>query len=488
MSLYNKLKEYIDLIVNDESNIEELIKDKNKFVQCDWDKLVEKYENIPQIVANEFIVRKEDLGNKVGIDLMTIIYNQKYPEEFFNQNYIKDLLDIEEEKYEELMGEYIGLKKYNDLWHNLFYCNQWYFSEKFILENAEHFINFPYSFQRYQKVPIEFYDKYINDERFTYINTSDQDIPVDFIKKHIRKHYKKCYIDKISNIQGLTEELFVEFINYPELKDVDVQIDLWNNVGGFNISEEFINKNIHNINKYYLPSKSPWKYILSNDISYSDELIERNIVYIDSKLLFNNSSNMQYAETFILKYWDLKGVQIKDVLNQKNIINMDNFIEKLLSNNKITFDDINKSTNISLNIIEKYHNELDFNCICYYNTNITISFFIEKILIWYPAFVIDPLEYLNIENASENTIKYFINNYYKKHDNENINLFYEFVNDIIKVDSSCYSVELINLIKSYHTSKTNSKIDMTQMASLSDPNILYNFSLTNILQKKNMNY
>ena len=157
-----------DSIENDNTKIIDLINQKNNFTQEDWNYLVENYDNVPIEVANEFIVRKEDLGKKAGINLEILIYNQDYPEDFYLQEFIKELLDITQDYYQEIMDEYYSRPTYGILWQSLLLSKQHFFSEKFILDNAEHFIG-TYQLQRYQTVPIEFYEKYIDDKRLHYI-------------------------------------------------------------------------------------------------------------------------------------------------------------------------------------------------------------------------------------------------------------------------------------------------------------------------------
>lgn len=107
------LEFYIDKISENELNINELIKNKNKFSQDDWDFIAETYYNIPEIVLNKFIIRKENLGKEVGINYYIIYkYNpiiQEFKNKFYDQTYIKELEEMiknNKEEYEQIMGIY----------------------------------------------------------------------------------------------------------------------------------------------------------------------------------------------------------------------------------------------------------------------------------------------------------------------------------------------------------------------------------------------
>ena len=252
MSL-QKLNKLIDDVKKDENNLQILLDCKDEFTQEDWDDVTENYENIPEIVSNAFIIRKINLLEEPedGINIIIHIHNQHHPEEFYAQPYIKELLDMDEDEYFEIMGNY-AYSEGGDIWKELFYCKQHYFSEKFIMENVDHIISNT-SLQRYQTVPIEFYEKYIDDERLKYVAIGDQDIPLTFIKNNIKKHHEKLGITTIINDRNLdlTEELFREFLSYKELSSEKCRNALWLSVGAYKISEEFIRCNLDKINREY---------------------------------------------------------------------------------------------------------------------------------------------------------------------------------------------------------------------------------------------
>ena len=127
-----KLMDLISKVEEDKQNIKKLIESKNNFSQEDWDFVTESYENIPELVANSCIIRKENLGKEVGINFIISLYNQDYPEDFYSQDYIKELLDMYEEDYNQIMGQYQSLLCYDKQWKNLFYAKQCSFGKKFI--------------------------------------------------------------------------------------------------------------------------------------------------------------------------------------------------------------------------------------------------------------------------------------------------------------------------------------------------------------------
>ena len=94
------------------------------------------------------------------------------------------------------------------------------------------------------------------------------------------------------------------------------------------------------------------------------------------------------------------------------------------------FKSIKNNTEINnikdiIELIEKYHSELDLNAVCYHNININLDFFKNNILKWNPQLKLAIDEYLCIENASENNMQFFINTFYEKYDTEEIALFFK---------------------------------------------------------------
>ena len=172
-------------------------------------------------------------------------------------------------------------------------------------------------------------------------------------------------------------------------------------VGAYNISEKFILQNLEFINKNFDNDEvediincynSPWVFIGWNKINYSEKLYQDNIEYIDLNLLFKKTTifkhdnNSQFSKEFIKKYWNYnnKIINFKYLLAQKNIINMDDFVENLITKKLITFTDLSNCKNISLNIIKKYKDKLNLEYIIYYNENIDLDFFQNCILKEFP--------------------------------------------------------------------------------------------------------
>ena len=369
---------------------------------------------------------------------------------------------MDEDEYFEIMGNY-AYSEGGDIWKELFYCKQHYFSEKFIMENVDHIISNT-SLQRYQTVPIEFYEKYIDDERLKYVAIGDQDIPLTFIKNNIKKHHEKLGITTIINNRNLdlTEELFREFLSYKELSSEKCQNALWLSVGAYKISEEFIRSNLDKINREYKDIfitglfSCPWVLIVQNGVDYSEELIEENIKYIDLNRAFDTSGfdlddlewkKKQYSPDFIKKYWNYEGVDATNLIYQDSVHEMSDFFEKLIDEDKIEPSLIlNHLNNSSLSYIEKYKSVLDFERVCRNNKNITIPFFVDKIMKWYPELSLKITTYLHIENASENNILFFIKSFYKKYNEAEILLFFKLAADIINKYPDKYSDHVKDII------------------------------------------
>ena len=502
-----RLIRHIKKIEQQEDKLIHLVNEREHYTYSDWDHVTENIA-IPLIIANDFILRREviedDQDERTGIDFVIVLYNQHYSEEFYTQTYVKDLLNMYEEDYHAVMGAYNSLTFGYKLWYNLFYCNQWVFSKTFILDNIEdittQFTEDEHSYQRYQTVPIELYEKYI--DKLTYINFDDQEIPIWFIKKYIRTYPELIDVSSVYHTENLQEDTFIDFLSYPELSDKKYQDVLWLTVGRYHISEAFIRDNLEHINKIYSKScwitngyKSPWMLILQNSIHYNETLFEENI----DELINGCPSRMEsifsmneFSSEFIYQFLNKKygsilssdetyTNEIKNILNQKSIESMDDFVEELLNNNKITFEKINRSKYLSLNMIEKYHDHIDFTYICHYNRNITLDFFIHKILQWTPNLILDIATYLQIDKYSEKTINYFIESYYTRYDETEIDLFYSFVHDLMN-DDTTYSDKLVFHIRNHKKERENT-LDCSKISSLHDPNILYKHSLYSLQRK-----
>ena len=67
--------------------------ERNNYSQNKWNEISDNYENMSEEFANKFITRKCDLGKINGLNLVIIMHTQQFSEEFYDQDYIKELLD-----------------------------------------------------------------------------------------------------------------------------------------------------------------------------------------------------------------------------------------------------------------------------------------------------------------------------------------------------------------------------------------------------------
>ena len=164
------------------------------------------------------------------------------------------------------------------------------------------------------------------------------------------------------------------------------------------INRDFKSDEVESITNFYT---NPWILIGWNKVTYSEKLYEDNIEYINLELLFQPHSILKYdnktelSKEFIEKYWDYNYKDkdededeeededefsyeyqkyLKDLLSQKSIIQMDDFIEHLIKTNNVNFNILSESKNMSLNLVKKYHKELDLEYVCYYNENLDLDF------------------------------------------------------------------------------------------------------------------
>lgn len=458
-----------------------LSENRDKYTKEEWEKVAEEYE-FDEDEVNKLIVRKEDLGKKNGLDFLVLMYNQKFSEEFYNQSYIKELLNMSEDEYHEIMGRYNSLETCGYLWQNLFYINQWEFSEKFLIENVENFI-YTYHFQRYQNVPISIYEKYIDDEKFEHVNAYDQEIPAWFIHKHMKKHANKFHINNFSKVEGLTEDMFLEFLTYDYFKDESNNKDLWNCIGYFNPSEEFLKNNIDRINvkeKRY----NPWVNILSSDnnkVKYSINFIEENLDFFNINLLFNGKIDL--SEEIIKKHHPKSKSDFddSDFLSLKELNNMPELIEDMISKNIISFNKLEKGEYVPLELIEKYHDKLDMDYVLYFNKNITIDFLKNKVLIWYPEIEIDVSSYIRVENCGQKNVEYFINEFYKRYDEEDITMYYNTVKKLVENYEDRYSDEIRKIINNKEDIEYNN--NTKGIASFDDPGVVFRFIMRDLHER-----
>ena len=235
--------------------------------------------------------------------------------------------------------------------------------------------------------------------------------------------------------------------------------------------------------------KCPWDLIVQNGVDYSEELIHENIKHINLGLVFNpwsilDCKKKQYSPDFIKKYWNGKGVDINYIMAQDSLSEMNDFIEKLLEENKIKPSLISTFENISLALIEKYYSELKIGRVCFFNKNITIPFFVDKIMKWYPELHLEITTYLCIENASENNLLFFINDFYKNYDEDEILLFFKLAAYIINNCPDRYSDHIKDIILNKDVPKNIiPKPDLKKLASLKDANVMFRFFLHHILSR-----
>lgn len=474
LSLYD-LVDQLDKDLEDyNEKINFLSENRDKYTKEEWEKVAEEYE-FDEDEVNELIVRKEYLGRKNGLDFLVLMYNQSFSEEFYNQDYVKELLDMDEEEYHDIMGRYNSIASYGKLWQNLFYSHQWKFSEKFLIENVKRFV-YTYHFQRYQTVPFSIYEEYIDDEQFDHINTYDQEIPAWFIHKHMKKYHDKFCIKNFDSVVGLTEDMFVEFLTYDHFKEKENLKELWEFVGYFNPSEDFLKKNLDKLNIECSKYRNPWNKILSSDnnkVKYSKSFIEDNIEYLGLDLLFNGITDV--TDEIIRKYYPKSESDFNETnfLSIKKVNNMPELIEEMVEKNIISFKKLENGKYVPLELIEKYHDKLNMDYVLYKNNNITIEFLKNKILMWYPNLELDLSSYIRIENCNENNVKYFMKEFHKKYDEESINYYYGLVKKLSEDYNDRYSSEIINSINNKEDiePKNNSK----DIASIDDPSVVFRF-------------
>jgi len=459
----------------------------NNYAQEEWDDMSEKLI-FSEKELNDLIIRKEDLGEKNGLNFLILIYNNEFSEDFLDQEYIKDLLDIPEYEYHEIMGRYNSLECGSTLWGNLFYNNQWVFSENFLLKNIDRIKNI-YGFQRYQTVTEKMFQKIIDD--IEYINLFDQKLSANFIQKYFKDHHSKFNFRDFNKVIDFTEEQFIEFISYKDILDKKEYDKLWYSVGYFNISEEFIKSNLDKINTIYKVDYSEgnsWKSILNNKINYSNKLIEDNIQNIDISQLFNGKVNL--SKKLIEQYYPKNNKEFKDsnFLEIKNISEMNELVKKMISEEIIDFKSLSRGKYVSLELIEKYHNRLDMEYVLHYNNFVTIDFFVNKILEWYPNLKISISTYLNIENANENNLNFILNKpeFYSQFTLSDMYLYFNIIKDIMLSFPDMYSDNIkksIDEFKHQQPQFFTVKNETKDISSFEDPAFLIKFIFNNLCDR-----
>ena len=119
---------YDDLINNIKTDISKI--KNNDYSQSIWNEVSDNFKNMSEEIANKLITRKNDLGNINGLNLVVLMHTQEFSEQFYDQEYIKELLDTDCIEYCKIMDCTIPLRE--EFWSTLFYTHQWFFSNDYI--------------------------------------------------------------------------------------------------------------------------------------------------------------------------------------------------------------------------------------------------------------------------------------------------------------------------------------------------------------------
>ena len=84
-------------------------------------------------------------------------------------------------------------------------------------------------------------------------------------------------------------------------------------------------------------------------------------------------------------------------------------------------------------------------------------------------------------------MNFFINNYYKNYDEDDIDYYYVLANDIIKEFPEKYSEQIKIIVQEKYKKDLINKPDFSQLVSLCDESVIYRFKLNNILEKISSN-
>ena len=476
-----RLCQHMEDINKDIANIRLLEDEWDLFTQEDWDDLVIDYVDLPKSVVNKFIIRKNDLGKKKGMNIFLYLDCQnirEYDEDFFIQDFMIELLNMPKSEYVKIMGyhscEQCGMTRPWDddaLWSILFDMRQ-QFSKQFLMENADHFYLELYHAWETIHAPIEIFEKYFHKEGMYITNVGPLRTRAAFVRQHMRQHCDKIdllglHATGITELLDYTEEIFTEFLSYPELSGEKFQAQLWVTVGMYNISEQFIRDNLRHINKPYdkyihgyIEWTNPWILIINNNINYSEAFLEEFMEHIPKKALwpgyrtFTGSGQEPFSEEFIRKHFIGPDYSATAILDQKAIVNMDGYVEELLRNGDISTYELSQSNWVSLTLIEKYHSKLNgdewVDNVFWYNNNMTFRFFADKILKWYPDIELDIWNFICIDTCSEEVVNFFIEEYHKKYTEEDIVMCYRIIHDVMKYGIT-YSEKLTTFIKKKYT-------------------------------------
>ena len=91
--------------------------------------------------------------------------------------------------------------------------------------------------------------------------------------------------------------------------------------------------------------------------------------------------------------------------------------------------------------------------------------------------------YLCIDKVSEEILKYFMEEYYKKYDEEDIQYFFKYAKDVINNFPEHYSENIKEQILNEKIPNLFSKSNMKTIASISDNDVVYRHSLRHIFDR-----
>ena len=439
--------------------------DRSLISQATWDRFINDNSmmDIPEEFANRYIIRCDELGkNTTGLDFAKLIDRDEFSLKFYNQQYILSLLSMHYNEYYRYFGQdytdkarllYCGI-----FWGDLFYFRQGLLTRDYILENSELLLNqgqyILNMMIEYQNIPLEFYETYISDPRLTHVPLIYEiDLPIGFLEKNLIQYPEKFRITDMMWVNNLTEDLFIELINSSIFKSPFYQTSLWLTVGAYNISETFIRHNIAKINRRIKLEKEydgygriwitneyncAWDIIVQNKIDYSEQLYIENMDFIRLDLLMSESSIMreigykkaQYSRYFIDEYI-IKSPKFNndiliDLLQQKSIIEDKDFIISHIDKKMFCVSNISRQPYLTIELLEHYFDQIDFQAFCYFNLNLEWDYFIERIEPYLSSISrrLDIDAYLSIDNASERNLQYFIDTYcqYYTQDNPKFNI------------------------------------------------------------------
>jgi len=167
---------------------------------------------------------------------------------------------------------------------------------------------------------------------------------------------------------------------------------------------------------------------------------------------------------------------------------MNDLVEKMIIEEIIDFKSLSRGKYVSLELIEKYHNRLDMEYVLHYNNFVTIDFFVNKILEWYPNLKISISTYLNIENANENNLNFILNKpeFYSQFTLSDMYLYFNIIKDIMLSFPDMYSDNIkksIDEFKHQQPQFFTVKNETKDISSFEDPAFLIKFIFNNICDR-----